>query len=58
MKMINKPFEMFVLGPLVSNRIKKKYQSLTYKQETEETQLVKSCLDKLITANHLEKYTS
>mmetsp|Transcript_34391 Transcript_34391/g.42467 ORF Transcript_34391/g.42467 Transcript_34391/m.42467 type:complete len:105 (+) Transcript_34391:316-630(+) len=46
---------MFVLGPLITSRIRKNYASIVYKQETEETELVKSCLGKLVKANYLGK---
>ena len=45
---------MYVLGGVVSSRIKKSYQGLIYKQETQEVQLVKRCLSKLTKENGLE----
>ena len=46
---------MLALGPLVSNRIKSKYQNIIYKKDTEEAQLVFKCLSKLIDVNFLSK---
>ena len=54
-KIINKPFESLILGPLLTSRAKKRYQHVIYKQDTEETLLVKSCLAKLVEANSLER---
>jgi hypothetical protein len=55
-KLINKPFEMFVLGGLLSSKIKNSYQALTYKQDTEEVKLAKLCLTKLISENGLDSF--
>lgn len=55
LKMLCRPFEMFIMGPLISNRIRKNYAAVIYKQETEETHLVKKSLSKLIEANYLGK---
>ena len=52
-KLINMPFEVYVVGSFMSHRIKKKYQNVIYKQDTVETQLVQKCLDRLIDANFL-----
>ena len=46
---------MFVLGPLVTKRIQKNFATVLYKQETEETKLVKKCLQKLVNLNYLNK---
>ena len=54
-KIINKPFESLILGPLLTSRAKKRYQHVIYKQDTEETLLVKTCLAKLVEANSLER---
>ena len=55
MKILNKPFEMHVVGPLISRAIKKSHANVIYKQETEENQLVLKCLERLIEANFLGK---
>lgn len=46
---------MFVLGPLVTKRIQKNFATVLYKQDTEETELVKTCLQKLVNLNYLNK---
>ncbi len=56
LKLFNKPFEVAVLGAIITSRIRQKYQNLIYKQETEEVKLVKGCLDKLIDSNNLQKF--
>ena len=53
LKVFNRPFEMSVLGPLLTSRIKKANASIVYKQETQETLLVKQCLARLLDANFL-----
>ena len=45
---------MYVFGALISSKIKKSYLGLTYKQDTEEIKLAKSCLSKLISSNSLD----
>ena len=55
LKVINKPFEVHAFGPLVTNRIKDNFANVIYKQETEESKLVASCLSRLIEGNFLEK---
>lgn len=45
---------MYVLGAVISSKIKKSYLGLTYKQDTEELKLAKACLSKLISSNSLD----
>ena len=53
-KVISRPFEVHVLGRLISHYAYKKKKSLVYKQD--EVSIVKKCIEKLITANGLERY--
>ena len=53
LKIIGKPFEVSVVGSLLSTYIKKKKGSLFYKQDTEESQLATKCLNTLTDANNL-----
>ena len=52
-KFLNLPFETYVVGSFMSRKIKKSYEKVIYKQDTEETQLVSSSLNKLIESNNL-----
>ena len=54
-KFINMPFETYVVGAFLSYQIKKSHQKVIYKQDTEESQLVQSCLDKLVESNNLNQ---
>lgn len=54
-KLINKPFEAHVVGPLTTKRMNNEFKSVIYKQDTEECKLVKSTLDRLVKANFLSK---
>ena len=54
-KVLNKPFEVHVLGPLITRRLKNSFASVIYKQETEETQVVMSAFDKLVKTNSIAK---
>ena len=54
-KFLNRPIETYVVGAYMTRRIKKSYEKVIYKQDTEETQMVVTSLDKLIKLNNLEK---
>ncbi len=45
---------MYVLGTVISSKLRKSYLGLTYKQNTQELTLAKACLSKLIASNSLE----
>ena len=55
-KVLNKFFEVNVLGKLISNRIKKAHVNVIYKQETEEVKEIRECLQTVIQANGLESH--
>lgn len=54
-KVINKPFETHVLGPLTTKRIANEFKTIVYKQDTEETKLIRSSLQKIVKGNFLSK---
>ena len=52
-KFINRPFELYCLGPFISRRIKASYKNVIYKQESEECKQVRKNIDRLIEENNL-----
>jgi hypothetical protein len=56
LKLFARPFESFILGAFISSKIKKSYQGLIYKKDTEEVSRVLTIIDKLSKANHLQSF--
>lgn len=51
--MVNRAVESLVLGSMVSKRVDTQVRGKVYKQDTEEVQMVKRALKRLIEANNL-----
>lgn len=56
LKLFARPFESFIFGAFISSKIKKSYQGLTYKKDTDEVKRVLTIIDKLSKANHLQSF--
>lgn len=55
-KLINRPFEFYGAGRYLSGKILNKYKNTIYRQDTEETCLVRQVINRVIKANNFEGF--